>query len=106
MLSKIFVSTLLATSFISTSNANVTIVNNGNNPVLWANVGKVTNLIATSPNNKDNKKIFDGEYIIKDKFNPDRYCSFRVNNGKILKSSLNNLQGLKPHYTKRPLGSN
>ncbi len=107
MLKKVFIYTLLATSFTSTSNANVTIINNGNNPVLWGNVGKVTNLIsAISPNNTNNKNIWDGEYIIKDKFNPDRYCSFQVDNGKIKKSSLNNLQGHKPQYNKRPLGSN
>jgi hypothetical protein len=106
MLKKIFISTLLATSFISTSNANVTIINNGNNPVLWGNAGEVTNLIsAIPPNNTNNKNILDGEYIIKDKFNPDRYCSFQVDNGKIKKSSLNNLQGLKPKYNKRPTGS-
>ena len=40
MFNKIFISTLLATSFISNSYAFVTLINNGNNPVLWGNIGK------------------------------------------------------------------
>ena len=43
---------------IITLHANVTIINNGNNPVLWGNAGQVTNLIsAISPNNTNNKQI-------------------------------------------------